>query len=79
MLLQRYCIVYGGLNLIHYATKLHATNCTKAVTKLKQSCNTLVTTMLQFVACNFVACNFVAWWMVGFEAAKLHAAIVARL
>ena len=36
---------------IHYATKLHAKNCTKA-TKLKQSCNTLV---LQFVACNFVA------------------------
>ena len=40
---------------IHYATKLHAINCNKAVTKLKQSCNTLVTTLLQFVACNFVA------------------------
>ena len=40
---------------IHCATKLHATNCNKAVTKLKQSCNTLVTTLLQFVACNFVA------------------------
>ena len=38
----------------HYATKLHATNCNKAVTKLEQSCNTLVTTLLQFVACNFV-------------------------
>ena len=35
---------------IHYATKLHATNCNKAITKLKQSCNTLVTTVLQFVA-----------------------------
>ena len=39
--------------IIHYAT-----NCNKAVTMLKQSCNTLVTTLLQFLTCNFVA-----WWM----------------
>ena len=45
---------------IHYATKLHATNCNKAVTKLKQSCNTLVTTMLQFVVCKALLHS--GWW-----------------
>ena len=34
---------------IHYAT-----DCNKAVTKLKQSCNTLVSALLQFVACNML-------------------------
>ena len=38
---------------------LHATNCNKAVTKLKQSCNTLVTALLQFVACNMLHS---VWW-----------------
>ena len=35
---------------IHYANNLHATTIVnKAVTKLKQSCNTLVTTLLQLL------------------------------
>ena len=38
---------------------LHATNCNKAVTKLKQSCNTLVTALLQFVAWNMLHS---VWW-----------------
>ena len=38
---------------------LHATNCNKAVTKLKQSCNTLVSTLLQFFACNMLHS---VWW-----------------
>ena len=37
---------------------LHATNCNKAVTKLKQSCNTLVRALLQFVhACMWMNAN----------------------
>ena len=32
------------------ATIHYVTNCNMAVTKLKQSCNTLVTTLLRFVA-----------------------------
>ena len=38
---------------------LHATDCNKVVTKLKQSCNTLVTALLQFVACNMLHS---VWW-----------------
>ena len=40
---------------IHYATKLHATNCNTVVTKVLHDCFNFVTALLQSVACNFVA------------------------
>ena len=40
---------------IHYATKLHATNCNTVVTNVLHDCFSFVTALLQFVACNFVA------------------------
>ena len=58
---HRYYSIYMYVCKAHHTlcNMLHATNCNKAVTKLKQSCNTLVSTSLQFVACNMLHS---VWW-----------------